>query len=470
MPALADGPFAGTWTATELRITNNITSWGTDCGRRPPTSYTEPGGSVTISQSGDHLTFSGAVRGATTRCWSDRPNLRRTSSRYEQEAKRWTVSCRTPPDDSQPETGRYSFRAQGDSTIVFEDRTEWDWRLNASHCVASRVARRTFTRVGAAPVSMDPDPPPEMQEAPCTAGAPARLRISPASETIEPGERVCFRTRVVDAAGCTVPGQSVQLDLAEAAGREASINARCFVAGANAASAEGEFQVVARSGDLRGTARVLVQTEDLSDLTAATRERAARMEGLSSAEAEHASGLTARALQGEGGLAWALGGGFAALLLIGAAIFLVVRRRRDSHVAPAPEHPPRGDTPVVPAPAPTGPVGATAKPPKKICPACGLEDETGDAYCPKDGATLLDPRDPVVRSQGMICPTCRRGHPADADVCAHDGDTLIPYPLFAARDRQSAVAVKKVCPTCGETYDEQTTFCGKDGTTLEIVN
>lgn len=466
-----DVDYAGSWTASELRITNQITSWGPDCGRRPPGSYTEPGGAVTIAERGDHLAFSGAVRGATNRCWSDRPGLRRLSTRFQGE--RWTTSCETPDDDAQPESGRYTFRAESPSRLVYEERTEWNWRLNSSTCRASRVARRTFTRVGEAPpptMEETPPDPPEMEEAPCTPGAPARVRVSPSDETIQPGERVCFRARVVDAAGCTVRGQSVELELREAPGREGRLDARCFVAGASAATAEGEFRVVARSGDLRGSARVLVRSEDLSHLTATGREREEREDGLSAAEAEAASGLSARALRGSGGSAWLLGGGAALLLLLVAAALLFVRRRKGQSPSapPGAEDIPDGTAP--PPPRPSAPAGATAKPPRRVCPVCGHEDETGNAFCPKDGATLLDPDDPTVRAQGMICPTCRRGYPADADRCVHDQDTLVPYALFVARGKASESSGKKVCPVCGETYDEGTTFCGKDGATLETVN
>ncbi|HJL46037.1 MAG TPA: hypothetical protein RMG45_09385, partial [Polyangiaceae bacterium LLY-WYZ-15_(1-7)] len=150
---------AGQWRAGPLQIRNVIGRWGDDCPQRLPATQTEPGGAVTISESGDHLRFSGAVRGATNACWSERPGLRRISARYEANSKTWTVICRTPSSDAQQESGRYTFRLGSDGRLGFEERTEWDWRLNESHCQATRRATRTFTRVDAAGTT-EPEPEP----------------------------------------------------------------------------------------------------------------------------------------------------------------------------------------------------------------------------------------------------------------------------------------------------------------------
>jgi RNA polymerase subunit RPABC4/transcription elongation factor Spt4 len=70
----------------------------------------------------------------------------------------------------------------------------------------------------------------------------------------------------------------------------------------------------------------------------------------------------------------------------------------------------------------------------------------------------------------MICPSCRRGYAADVRTCPQDGDDLVPYAMFVARQKQAAPTSRKVCPKCGTTYDAETTFCGKDGSPLQTLN
>ena len=448
---VARAQYAGSWQASPLQIRHEISSWGGDCGPRPPATATEPGGAVTVAQNGDHLRFSGAVRGATDACWSEKPGIRRISSTFREPS--WTIICRTRDGDAQPENGRYTFRAAGD-TIRYDEITQWNWRLRSSTCTATRRASRTFTRVGAAPADPEPDPEPDPR---CTAGAAARIRIAPARETIEPGQQICVRARVVDAQGCPLPNARVALELESPAGQRGTLRGRCFTAGASAAEAEGVFRIVGTSGSLRGSAEIEVTTEDLSDLTARRIRESSMGEALSDAEAENASGLEARALGPSGGV-WIVGGILALVLILGGAVLLVVRRRRPESDAKKPEPPD------------PAPVAATATPPRRVCPVCGYDERGGDGFCPRDGAALVDPNDPATRAQGMICPTCRRGYGADATKCAQDGDDLVPYSMFIAREKRASVEVKKICPTCGTRYDAETTFCGKDGSPLETVN
>lgn len=464
--------YEGEWRAGPLQIRHEVRSWGPDCGPRPPASLSRPGGAVQISQSGDHLRFSGAVRGATNRCWSDKPGIRRVSVSFQGQS--WTIRCQTPEGDAQPEQGRYVFRASGD-TLRFEEETTWNWRLRESSCQATRRARQTLTRVAAA--EPNPEPPPA-QEPRCEApGPPARVRLRPTEAVIAPGERTCFRAQVVDAAGCALRDRRVSLELQMPRGVSAgSFDGRCFTAGERAAEAEGVFRVVARSGEMQATAEVEVRSEDLSDLTARRVREGRRDEGLS-AEAEDAAGVSARTVKTSSGWLWA--GGGLALIVILFGVALLARRRKepeasgafpkaDSSVAEPANRPAGVAEP--PAPRPSEPVGATAQPPLRVCPLCGHEDETGDAFCPKDGSPLLDPMDPATRAQGMICPACRRGYGPQETTCRHDGETLVPYALFVARQKREEQAVRKVCPTCGTTYEAAMAFCGKDGTALETLN
>ncbi len=510
----AEGPFEGTWRAGPLEIRNQTESWGADCPMRLPATQTEPGGEVRITQSGDQLTFTGAVRGGTNRCWSEQPGLRRVSSTFQ--GGRWTTICRTPSEVAQAETGTYTWRASGESTLTYEETTRWDWRLNTSHCVATRTARRTLTRVTAAPVAEPPpptmvsEPEPEPEPERCTPGAPARLRVSPL-DPIAPGDRACVRARVVDANGCTVPNAPLEVSvLGEARGR---LEGRCFVAAS--AGSEGVVRIAVRSGELSEVVTLRVETEDLTALTARRlREGSSRPTGPQAAEAEGASGVAARALEGDpGALAW-VGGGVALLVIAGVVVLALARRRlapggsaetaREPIAGNAAQAPIAGDVPgqarmataemapesivgdsarepiVGDAPtqermataAPTHPraTSATPAPPvRRVCPTCGAETQGRD-FCPHDGAKLLDLLDPTLRAQGMICPTCRRGYPAEARTCSQDGAELLPYSVYAARQKQRATAAHKICPKCGTHYDAGTTFCGKDGSPLRTLD
>jgi len=467
-PALADGPYEGEWTATARRIGIELQSWGDDCPGGIPLRQTERGGSVRIRQSGDHLTFSGAVSGSTQGCWSDQPGLRRTGATVRGDT--WTIRCSTPNGVAQGESGTYTFRAEGQDRIVFEESTRWDWSLRDSRCTATRRSRQTFTRVVEEAVAEPEEPEP----ADCTPGRPTRLILSPRRAELHPGERVCFRTRVTDAAGCRVPGQSVRLTLDADEGRSARLDGQCLFAGETAADAEGTFRVQATSGQLGASARITVAIDDLTDLVAqGTSSMVPTVSG--DAEAAGASGVAARAAAGEGGFQlWWLGAGLGVLLLIGLSIVLVVRGRKGSpeEVEPAPMAP----AAVAPMPTPAAaddPIraaGATTQRPERICPVCDHEADADTEFCPNDGARLLDPESPEVKAQGMICPTCRRGYAAGSARCSADGDELLPYAFFVARQKHEDSAGKKVCPKCGTSYGPEKTFCGQDGTPLETVN
>lgn len=464
----ADGPFQGEWTATSKGIGIELQSWGEDCPGGIPLRQTERGGTVRITQSGDHLTFSGAVRGSTQQCWSDQPGLRRTGATVQ--GTTWTIRCSTPPNTAQGETGTYTFRAEGQDRIVFTESTRWDWSLRNSRCTATRRSRQTFNRVVEESAVAEPEQP---EPANCTPGRPSRLVISPRRAELHAGERVCFRTRVTDSAGCRVPDQPVRLSLDSAEGRSARIDGQCFFAGETAADAEGTFRVQATSGTLGASARVTVAIDDLTDLVA---QGSSSMVPTSTgnAEAAGASGVAARAADGGGGFQlWWLGAGLGVLLLIGLSVVFVVRGRKGPEEEEAPFVAPPAAVAATPTAAADDAIraaGATTKRPERVCPVCDHEADADTEFCPNDGARLLDPESPEVKAQGMICPTCRRGYAAGSARCSADGDELLPYAFFVARQKHEEAAGKKVCPKCGTTYGPEKTFCGQDGTPLETVN
>lgn len=438
-------PRPGTWVAGSTRVQVTVESWGPDCPRRP-TSTTRPGeGRVPLRLRGDHVELGGAVGLSSDTCWSANRALRRVSTTHRGDS--WVTRCRTPSADSRVESGTYTLRLTGPDRLEREGVSSYDWTLNESRCVATVVERQTFTRPpDAPPAATDDDAEPPAAVADCIPGPPRRIRLRPEARAVEPGERACFRATVVDAEGCPIPSARVDLRLRRPPGVTGQLRGRCFEAGDTAATAEGTFQVLARSGDLEASATLVVRTSDLSDLRAKRIAHGAGAATGGDLEAGDASRLAARAGQGAGRALpfWvALAAGLALLALAAASAVLVARRRAAASIAPPPGsgRPARGPTTPAPPPAMTDP------PP-------GLSGGPGPA-----------PAAPRERGDARICPVCRRGFPESARFCPHDSATLVEYGEWAqTAGRDVAPALR--CPRCGRTYPEGNLFCGEDGETL----
>ncbi len=477
--ARADGPYEGAWRASATRVDVAVRSWGADCGPRPQSFSSGGGGTVQVTQEGDHLVFRGQRTTRTDGCWSENRAVRRVSTSVQ--GGTWRTVCRTPPGDSRGETGTYTLRANGGDALAFTDVSEYDWALNASHCTATITTTQSFSRTRT--VVAEPTPPGTPTERACTPGAVARVSMRPERVTIQLAERSCLRARVVDASGCAVPGQAITWTLERPAGRAGELVDGCFQAAATAAEAEGEFRVVATSAALRGVAVVVVHTQDLSDLIARRGELGAvgALTGSdATAETQDAAGVEARAVEtgGGGSLLWPIAGAvLALLLLLGVVVMLVGGKKKKKATS---QSAPRDSAELDEPPSSTGPVGAVASASapivmSKTCPVCHHEVEGETTFCPKDGTRLVpSPRGgPATPSQALICPTCRRGFPPDARFCPHDSDELIPYAMFAARAKAKETAAGDkplICPKCGERFTSTTTFCGKDGSPLVTVN
>ncbi len=536
--------YSGAWLASSLRVRYSLQSWGPDCGPRPGAD-SRPGGGVTISSEGSHLRFAGAMSGSTSGCWSDNAEVRRISASAQEGS--WSSRCATPAGNPRGESGRYAYSARDVNTIVYSERTTYNWQLRESTCTATRSANRTLTRMN--PLSVPSELPEEapLPEAPstrhepaaCVAGQPSALSVRAPSEPLEPGERTCLSVRASDAEGCVLTNPRVDWRVSGPEGASGRMEGRCFTTSANAAEAEGTYRVQATLGSLQDRVEIEVRSPDLSGLIAAReREPEAETPALTAAQSQRAAGVAAVTPRSRGGWRWGLLG--AALLLLLGSVFLLVRvvrargtsrGRRDAKqdakrdtkrdakseerssepddplknsglemipkTAPLPPgateaaaaaraSAPVAQAPLTPrkkramaatlvevAPAPHAPAaqpavvaaGSAAAGETLYCPVCGASGTGAERFCAKHGQPLVSAASNPIRAGGMICPTCRRGYPPDAEFCPHDRATLTPYSIFSKAGAQTQ-GTSKACPVCGERYAANVTFCGKDGSSL----
>lgn len=455
-----------------MHVRVQVQSWGPDCGPQPPATSSEPGGAVRVEQSGSELRLSGVMSWRTDQCFTPNRAARVTASSAGD--GNWRVTCSTGKDDPRAERGTYALSAAGPDKLTFREQSKYDWQLKTSRCVATRVATRTLTREGAPAAPAAPAAPTKAEPKPaaCKPGKAAKLTLSPSERTLEPGERLCFYARVVDAQGCPLDDADVHFEVRSGPAGQARMHRQCFEAGEQAA---GTFVVEATAGGLGDRATVTVRAADLSDLIAGSlgADKPQAPAGPTRAEKDEAAGVAARTDTEGGGLLWPLvGGGLALLLLLAAAVLLVVRRRGG---AAAPAGPPAGAS-GPPAGGGARPV-ASAQPPGPAlrCPVCRRDYPAGTLFCPADGAKLGDAAEPAAAPSGqaMICPACRRGYAPTAKFCPHDSEELVPYAAFVDRQKRGDASQQeqgRICPECGERYGPNVAFCGKDGSALVLVN
>jgi hypothetical protein len=179
--------------------------------------------------------------------------------------------------------------------------------------------------------------------------------------------------------------------------------------------------------------------------------------------------------------------------LVAMAIF--VRRRSRLAPQPAPE-PARAQAqlerpPPRPRPRPqmvrSGGGGglAVATSSAMVCPTCRTEYH-GMAYCTRDARRLVPPEEMLGgplramssgKSAGLVCMACRRAYEPGLRSCPHDGNELVPFPVYNAtrpRSRRNSTepagVVARICPVCGTKYDLNARFCGHDAGELVVIN
>lgn len=189
--------------------------------------------------------------------------------------------------------------------------------------------------------------------------------------------------------------------------------------------------------------------------------------------------------------------GLLSLVIVGlVAMAFVVRKRSRPQVdattdqvraLPAPEQRP----PPRPRPRPqhvrSGGGGglAVATSTAMVCPTCRTEYH-GMAYCTRDARRLVPPEEMLGgplraltsgKSAGLVCMACRRAYEPGLRSCPHDGNELVPFPVYNAtrpRSRRNSTepsgVIARICPVCGAKYDLNARFCGHDAGELVVIN
>lgn len=195
--------------------------------------------------------------------------------------------------------------------------------------------------------------------------------------------------------------------------------------------------------------------------------------------------------------------GLLALVIVGlVAMAVVLRRRTRNQVPPRPE-PIAQATPTTPPAVPRPrarphPSGqrvrgggggglAVATSSAMVCPTCRTEYH-GMTYCTRDARRLVPPEDMLAgpgigpmrstaKSAGLVCMACRRAYEPGLRSCPHDGNELVPFPVYnATRPRrprgttEPAGVIARICPVCATKYDLNARFCGHDAGELVVIN
>ena len=120
-----------------------------------------------------------------------------------------------------------------------------------------------------------------------------------------------------------------------------------------------------------------------------------------------------------------------------------------------------------------------------VCPTCRTEFH-GMTYCTRDARRLVPPEEMLggplraaassSKSAGLVCMACRRAYEPGLRSCPHDGNELVPFPVYnATRPRkrnhtEPAGVVARICPVCATKYDLNARFCGHDAGELVVIN
>lgn len=490
---------SGTWTASAISERWNIGDWGEACGPKPA-PHGAGGGTVTVTDTGSELSFSGGGYPRTTGCFEMGGGINVVS--HGGGARGWKTRCATSPNDPRRATIVTTLTAT-DTLISFDETGEYQFVLKEQNCTASVRRSRSYSLVkrlgddappptatasaAPPPATTSAAPPPveavkivEPKSDPkpsrtCdTLGEPARLEVRPSEKLLKPGETFVFTAIVTDAAGCRMTLAPTWSVVGDAKGLTVT-NGSVAV---DAASAEGPvvLQVTVAGKSVKANVEI-VSPDRFQEILSARRLNAAG-ENENAAVATLATGSvgggSAEASDGSRTRRFAFLGvvGFSVLSLGGVGLFLF-RRSRGRTVEV--EEIVQGETQMkvvkkkrMVAITVTG----------RKCPACGRTFPPNVTICPHDGAKLTaitGEAQPTVPTPAGLAPT--EAQP----VMQSAGTQVMPGPALLAPTQQQPIMPhggtqaiaqpprpvgEKVCPACGRRYGSNERFCGVEGATL----
>lgn len=487
---------SGTWSASAISERWNIGDWGEACGPKPA-PHGAGGGTVTVTDTGSELSFSGGGYPRTTGCFEMGGGINVVS--HGGGARGWKTRCATSPNDPRRATIVTTLTAT-DSLISFDETGEYQFVLKEQNCTASVRRSRTYSlvkRLGddappptatasaapppattAAPPPTETAKPPEPKNEPkpartCDAlGEPARLEVRPSEKLLKPGETFVFTSIVTDAAGCRVTVVPTWSVVGDAKGLTVT-NGTVVV---DAASAEGPVVLQATVAGKSIKANVEIVSPDRFQEILSARRLNAAGENENAAVATLATGSvgggSGEASDGSKARRFAFLGvvGLSVLSLGGVGLFLF-RRSRGRTVEV--EEIVQGETQMkvvkkkrMVAITVTG----------RKCPACGRTFPPNVTVCPHDGNKLeaitgeapasvpgQTPGLAPTQAQPVMQPAGTQVMPGQAVLAPTQQQPIMPHGGTQAMPRPVA---EKLCPACGRRYGANERFCGAEGATL----
>lgn len=465
---------AGTWSASAMTEAWSTKDWGDACGPKP-TASGAPAGSVTVTDQGSELAFSGAGRSfSTASCWEPTPGLKRTS--HSGGKRGWSSTCASPPGDPRRANVTTRFSAT-DDTIVFSETGVFEFNIKGTLCRASVARSRSFKlkqRAGEVPAtapSASATPATEAPTAAPTATAepeptsrpsedcdphapPSRLEVRPAKKLLRPGESFDLDVRVLDARTCRLQvAPKIAIEESSVLASFVTID-KSKVKIADDAPEGAGFIVVSMGGK---SVRMSIEVTPPDRYAELLRARGLDEKGEDAraivAEIETGVGSPERSAEdtarGRRIMFLAIVGGVAALL--GIVALALVRRGKRAAVARVTE---------VPPPPNVAFFESTAA--AMECPRCGRVLASGTGFCPSDGTALVPSKKPAPAPASDLA-----SEPPSAVASAVASvDTSAVAPVATKPRRQP----DKICPTCGDRFAADAAFCGKDGTSLVPIN
>jgi hypothetical protein len=465
---------AGRWSASTMRTSYSVESWGDACGPRPM-GESSPGGIVTIAVSGTELTISGLGRNySTATCWETIPGQRVTSHGASQRA--WRTTCQSAPGDSRRVMVATSLSASDDQ-IQFSETGQFEFAIEAQTCRATMTRSRTFalveregesrpipepeietpsTLVDAPPaVSSEPKPEPRTGSVCANPGPPARLEVRPARKLLRAGDEFAFRVAVLDRSGCVLDRAPIWRLMDPQSRLEVSQTGLVKVP---RDAPEGAVTIAASVQDR--SVQVTV------DVVSESRYRELLSEGGFDHRGETQEGAVATIVSSDVGaksstqdetartrrLVFIVAIGAVALCLAVAAIWMASAKRRRRAQAPARD-----------------PGSLTQDSGLAVCPTCQQKYPIEMRFCETDGSALVPPigASPSEPGVGGVCQVCGETFESGVSVCPAHGNTLVSRepPVGTA-----PVASRRICPVCGTIYGTDNQFCGNDGAALVPIN